>query len=56
MHLPFAKNGYKNITMVDLSEEMKKVATEKEIFRNIEYLTQDATNLDLPRKYDLIII
>jgi len=53
--VPFARNGYKNITMVDLSEEMKKVATEKEIFRNIEYLTQNATNLNLPRKYDLVI-
>lgn len=53
--VPFANNGYRNITMVGLSKEMKKVATEKEVFKNTQYIVQDATNLDLPQKYDLVI-
>lgn len=52
---PFIKNGYRNITMVDISEEMKKVALRKKIFKDVDYFNQDVRNLDVPEKFDLVI-
>jgi len=53
--LPFIKAGYKNVTPLDVSEEMLEVAKEKPEFKNTKMIVSDIRKLDLPEKYDLII-
>lgn len=52
---PFLENGFKNLTLVDISPEMKKVALEKDILKSADYVNQDVKRLSLEGKYDLVI-
>jgi len=55
--LLLAEEGYK-VTGVDLSEQMLVMARKKAIERNLQnvtFLQQDATRLDLPQEFDLVV-
>lgn len=53
--LAFIEEGFRNFTLVDFSEEMKKVATQNPLLKTINYMVQDATKLDLNEHYDLVV-
>jgi SAM-dependent methyltransferase len=53
--IPFVKNGYENITLVDIAEEMQEVALSKEVLKNVNYILQDVRELKLNQKFDLVI-
>lgn len=53
--IPFIKSGYQGLTLVDISEEMKRVAQAKRTLKSTDYRIQDIRKLKLDKKYDLVI-
>lgn len=52
---PFAHGDYQNLTLVDVSSEMKRVALKKNVLKNVQYLVQDVRGLNLKQNFDLVI-
>ncbi|MEG4816593.1 class I SAM-dependent methyltransferase [Microcoleus sp. K5-D4] len=46
---------YDNVVAVDLSAKMLAIASQKRSASNIEYIQMDASQLELERKFDLIV-
>ena len=49
-----AKDGYKNISMLDISEKELKIAKNKKILKNVKFQIADLTKEKINGKFDLI--
>ena len=48
-----AKQGYKNITLVDFSQEMLNKAKNKKLLKNCKFIKADVRKLNLNKKFDV---
>lgn len=51
----FAKEGYRNITLLDFSKGMLSKAKKRKSLKGCKFVCQDIKNLKLRRKYDVIM-